>query len=565
MGGGASKKKHGHKIVVARAGDDAGEDVDPKKYISAGQAIVHTGLVWKLNVGADPTMPNEWLRRKMWLTDTGGLFYYSRQFGRPLGRAVATLRLHLSDDGKALRRFAFAIHTPEDEVLSVAPTVLATDSELERDIWVQHLQAICEDADQSGMGHVDPLEPLVGKVPSTRRRLNRATTFVSEAWMPPSVSSPANGGQNGMEAKASYSDGLRASMTVKAMRKSHTSQTKGATSEMSQAKSYGVSAFVERPSLLVAAGGKVAKDSNTLSPYASAGPVVRHDSQRGFAEKQNTFLVLDWDDTLFPTTFIRKDCGLHWKQSLEAQVKPGPDRDELVDCLGKLANKVEDFLDLACSLARVVIVTLAKRPWVTASAKNFMPGLQKPLDKYGINVVYARETVTEAMKRDHSKNVFKASEQEADFWMQAKASAMLGEIEKVYTSGRSWKNLLSFGDSDFERVALITAAEGYVLQEKQNAHLVEAGLTTEIISKDGHRKRIRAKTVKMLEEPALEEMIAQMSLLHSWLPHLIKRDAGIDVVLEDSDNDATLNELNLTVTGKRRDTLTWRELAGLEE
>jgi len=51
--------------------------------------------------------------------------------------------------------------------------------------------------------------------------------------------------------------------------------------------------------------------------------------------------------------------------------------------------------------------------------------------------------------------------------MQAKAEAMREEIEEFYSKSKSsWKNILSFGDSDFERVALVTTAERYVRRER---------------------------------------------------------------------------------------------------
>jgi len=275
-------------------------------------------------------------------------------------------------------------------------------------------------------------------------------------------------------------------------------------------------------------------------------------------------LILDWDDTLFPTTFIRQDCGLDWRHKIEKQVQPGPGRDQLLEGLENLSKQVETFLNLAASMAKVVVVTLAKRPWVVTSASNFMPSLKELLDKHKIEVIYAREKLTQEMKSKYSKSTFKSSDQEGDFWSKAKAEAMREQIQLHYAKeGASWKNLLSFGDSDFERIGLISTAEGYVRGEKARAKIIESGLTAELI-KSGHRIRLRTKTVKMLDEPALEEMIAQMSLLHAWLPHLVKRDEGIDLELDDSSDDTRLNDLNMEVTGESREQLTWRRLAGLD-
>jgi len=290
---------------------------------------------------------------------------------------------------------------------------------------------------------------------------------------------------------------------------------------------------------------------------------VRRDSQLGFASRASTVLVLDWDDTLFPTTYIRQDCGLDWRRPIKAQVKPGRGRDELLASLERLADKVEAFVNLACSLAHVVIVTLAKRPWVVTSAENFMPRLRSLLERHDIEVLYAREHVTQEMKDDYAKSEFKASDQEVDFWMRAKANAMREQFDRFHGDNLSWKNLLSIGDGEFERIALITTAERWLTQERQDAQVIETGLTSELVSSAGHRKRLRTKTVKMLDEPAIEEMVAQHELFISWLPHLVKRDRGIDIVIEDSEDDARLRELDCDVTGLRRESLTWRRLAGI--
>jgi len=291
---------------------------------------------------------------------------------------------------------------------------------------------------------------------------------------------------------------------------------------------------------------------------------VRRDSQVGFAGKSNTVLVLDWDDTLFPTTYVRQDCRLDWRRTVEAQVMPGRCRDELMANLDRLACKVEAFVNLACSLAHVVIVTLAKRPWVITSAENFMPRLRKMVQNKNIEIVYAREHITEEMKRDYAKNEFKSNDQEVDFWMRAKANAMQEQFERFHSDAKSWKNLISIGDGEFERIALITLAERWLTRERADAQVVETGLTSELVSKEGHRKRLRSKTIKMLDEPALEEIIAQHELFISWLPHLVKRDRGIDIVIEDSEDDARLRDMDCDVTGLRRDSLTWRRLAGID-
>lgn len=57
----------------------------------------------------------------------------------------------------------------------------------------------------------------------------------------------------------------------------------------------------------------------------------------------------------------------------------------------------------------------------------------------------------------------------------------------------------------------------------------------------------------MLDKPSIVELTAELVLLRSWLPYLVRRDSGIDVEIEDPDDDQQLAELHrqATVAGHR--------------
>mmetsp|Transcript_107506 Transcript_107506/g.298958 ORF Transcript_107506/g.298958 Transcript_107506/m.298958 type:complete len:160 (-) Transcript_107506:148-627(-) len=89
---------------------------------------------------------------------------------------------------------------------------------------------------------------------------------------------------------------------------------------------------------------------------------------------------------------------------------------------------------------------------------------------------------------------------------------------------------------------------------------MSGGSTPQGVSKDGHLRRLRLKTVKMLDKPSIVELTAELVLLRSWLPYLVRRDSGIDVEIEDPDDDQQLAELHRQVTGISDPTLSWRRL-----
>lgn len=512
----------------------SGDTLDITEYISPGQSIVKDGAIWKLNLDADPEAEDQWMRRRMWLTDSGGLFYYSSQYGGPVGCSVTTTTARSSEQ-RYIQRFVFELQSADSDT---APTLLAMDTELERDVWVEAVQSVVSNLQIVGItDDLDPVEPMAGRLPTDRRRLSRkfsTATHVSSC--------------SGIK-MSSYSGALLESL-------SHRLALPPADRHAESAKtmaSLGPSVF-----------GDVERLRRLHEQRLPARLGERRDSQADFASRRNTVLILDWDDTIFPTTCIRTDCALDWRTELRCQVAPGPGLDELEVGLSALAQKVEEFIDLATTMAKVVIVTLAKRPWVESSATNFMPTVASLLQRTGIEVVYAREGLTPEMKKASKRDGFRSSDQEADFWMRAKATAMLKQLDLHYNQeDASWKNVISIGDSNFERLAVITVTEEYIAQAKQDAIKVKlTGLTSELISRDGHRKRLRTKVVKLLNEPALEEMIAQAAILVQWFPHIVQRDQGFEVAFEDSWDDERLNEMHQNMTGAE-ESIAWRALAGL--
>jgi len=77
---------------------------------------------------------------------------------------------------------------------------------------------------------------------------------------------------------------------------------------------------------------------------------------------------------------------------------------------------------------------------------------------------------------------------------------------------RSWKNIISIGDSDAERLALQDA----VFHHKQP-------------DKNGRWKECRCKTVRFLDEPDLGQLTEQINTLRELLPALARHDGDVDL------------------------------------
>eukprot|EP00931_Biecheleriopsis_adriatica_P037698 TRINITY_DN21627_c0_g1_i12.p1 TRINITY_DN21627_c0_g1~~TRINITY_DN21627_c0_g1_i12.p1 ORF type:complete len:632 (-),score=132.00 TRINITY_DN21627_c0_g1_i12:103-1944(-) len=572
--------------VIRREDDDS--KVRPEKWVGNGQSVICSGTVWKLNSGACSKDEKEWLQQTMWLSSTGALFYYNHHLQEPVGCALTDLEIEIISEPMLER---YALQATGKNVEEQPPLLLAFETLADRDSWFGSLTQVLAAGD--GYSQVDPTAPFTdtAQASSGRRRMSRELKGqdinAALSQLPAgfqkcsdsnqrdlSDSSSSSSDEEDSPGRKGLSERMPAQMPLRKTSFSSTSSDEEGTpvrkSFMEQMQSHLLS---RRSSLTsIKASREDAIQSCPASLFSKEGTgvpekmtgKVRRNSQSTFDQNSQTVIVLDWDDTIFPTTWIRKDLGLNWKESIREQTHPSPARDEVEEVLEHLSNTVEVFLREACKLAHVFIVTLATSGWVETSTRNFMPRLGGLLRELEIKVLYARTFIPEASVQEYATKAFKSCEDEADFWTHAKAVAMQHEFETFYkATDSSWKNLISIGDSDFERLGLLTVIDKHVRSLSQDSEVSEQGLALELITSSGHLHRVRAKTLKMLDCPSCHELIAELNIFALWLPHIIKKDRGLDIELTTSDDDNILNQYNLELTGERSDH-TWMKLAGIE-
>jgi hypothetical protein len=370
---------------TAGAVEDDADCINPADYVPEGVEVVHEGIVWKLNSDGNAYEEKTWRKRRMWLTDQGVLQYYSRKHKSALGRPVSGLRLAKIDDEKYAFGCAFEIHPPslmDGETLP--PTTLSALQEEERELWLTALEKY------------------------------------KEVELLPTVSTGRKKGE----------DAARKRINVF-----------GATTKAKMTEAKDLSA----PTIEITESSKpptpatgVRSPRHVLSrPGSSAGGFrnpKRRDSQHTYTDANQTIIVLDWDDTIFPTTWVKEDLKLNWRYTPEQQLKPGETLDTIVELLGKLSDRMSFFLQQASNSAKVVIVTLAKRPWVKNSCENFCPSLLELIDRLGIPVVYAQESVDKEMQCEYAKDEFKSNDQLEIFWSRVKGKAIYDAVNEFYES-----------------------------------------------------------------------------------------------------------------------------------
>lgn len=193
--------------------------------------------------------------------------------------------------------------------------------------------------------------------------------------------------------------------------------------------------------------------------------------------KNKTLIILDWDDTLFPTTWaINSGIDI---ADLEAQNK-------YIVFFSKLDLMLYKLLSNLIQLGKVVIVTNAMTKWVKISS-NILPNTQQILRKH-IRVVSARDLF---QKKHPGENYI---------WKQL----VFNQLVKNFYKGRNYvKNIVSVGDAEYEFFALVNLYTG-------------------------HDRRY-LKSIRLMPSPSYDTLIDQLEVLNKSVNKLVKLNKHLDL------------------------------------
>lgn len=191
----------------------------------------------------------------------------------------------------------------------------------------------------------------------------------------------------------------------------------------------------------------------------------------------NSIIIYDWDDTLFPTSFIHSNNNINYSQLL------------LIENQNiKLLNKSRQF-------GTTIIITNASTEWIYESSKKYMNNLYKYIVYFNIPIYSAREYATE-------RNI--------QNYLQWKEITFHNTINNYFRQNARINNIISIGDAVYERKALL----------KYGSYI------NSIIY-----KHIYIKTIKYIDNPNLINLYNEVtSLLNNLHYHInIKHDLNIDM------------------------------------
>mmetsp|Transcript_53109 Transcript_53109/g.137174 ORF Transcript_53109/g.137174 Transcript_53109/m.137174 type:complete len:542 (-) Transcript_53109:135-1760(-) len=305
---------------------------------------------------------------------------------------------------------------------------------------------------------------------------------------------------------------------------------------------------------------------------ANMGTYGRRNSQAEFAEKRQTCIILDWDDTLFPSTYVRDDLRLSLKCSLAQQKVPDSIKQEAQRNLYGVAVEVEQLLRRANSHGQVILVTLAREPWVTDSCRYFFPGIEEVLQELNIKTVYAQQ----GRNVEYNKMQMMSAADTELYWSRMKGEAIRAHVEDFYSQyrGQTWKNVISIGDSDFERLGTMNAVAEYMVEhgvlggeasEPAASYLQPKAKSYRDVGSPkircdnageatvrGKMYRVRTKTFKMLDQPTVLELAAELSLLRGWLPLMVQLDDSFDAEFRSLNDRASIQDIEDALRGATR-------------
>lgn len=239
-------------------------------------------------------------------------------------------------------------------------------------------------------------------------------------------------------------------------------------------------------------------------------PIIEGPEEESSPFDSTGVVFLDWDDTLFPTWYVRsvvEPCTLGTKGMPLSEESPfyGP--------LRRHARIVEDTLRAARAVGRVAIVTLSQRPWVHTTAWQYLPGLDLPqlLTELDIPIFYAAEHVLCSVGRlaRSRAGVGYMMQEGVDVQSACKYKAMRKFLREVCKDGPK-HSVLSIGDSETDTKAL----QDLMWYSRSRRHW---GLGA------------HCKTLKFAEDSTLEELGQQLLMVIAWLPKMMIFQEEFDI------------------------------------
>lgn len=207
-----------------------------------------------------------------------------------------------------------------------------------------------------------------------------------------------------------------------------------------------------------------------------------------------TLIILDWDDTLFPTSWIIKNS---------INVDDTVMKEEYIKFFSKLDKTISNLLDKCIKKGEVAIITNATIKWVIASS-NLLPNTQNIMKKK-IIVISARDKYGNKMP-GHMK-----------IWKKL----IFKQLTLRYFINKNLiENIISMGDAEYEFNALKNLYNEYNL----NFLNINYG--------DKPRNKRLLKSIRFIQSPTYEALLDQLEVLNECIDTICSNTNHMDLKFE---------------------------------
>ena len=197
-------------------------------------------------------------------------------------------------------------------------------------------------------------------------------------------------------------------------------------------------------------------------------------------ESFETITILDWDDTILPTTWLFRNCYQTGQLTEEQKV-----------VLERTQKSADEFLRCVVNCStKVIIITNAEKDWVIRSCEAFFNSLFSYIQSK-IMIFSARDECLSQTSIDSS------------LWKQYTFQKVLDGYRNIINNKKM--SVFSIGDSLYERQAVMNYG---------------------MLNGD-----ICVKSIKMMDGPSPSQLIKQQELIAKCLPSMINKFEHVDLKL----------------------------------
>jgi hypothetical protein len=215
-------------------------------------------------------------------------------------------------------------------------------------------------------------------------------------------------------------------------------------------------------------------------------------------ERDRIAFVLDWDDTLFPSTWLKEN------------LKVPRDRLRARPAVKAHYRRLLAFLTTATLYGHVFIVTAANCGFVQKSCALLFPDLFQKLEELGVSILHSRPPgIDEPAAEDKAMMFsFALAHQRpippalARFYEQ---DLVRPGSKATFATADNWAHVFSIGDAAEDLLAL----------------------KTELL-----HHPCCVKLIKFKDDPALEELSQELSVLNKYLPTMVGLDRFFSLTME---------------------------------